>query len=99
MKAYIVANFSNYINNRNDITYLITDCPIFTEEQYLFMKECLKDDIYSNITIKKLLTEKFNVNDFKLLLLLLVSSLFIFIVYVLVLPFSAVTFTLYVFVP
>ena len=67
MKAYIVANFSSYINNRNDITYLITDCPIFTEEQYSFMKEYLKDDIYSNITIKKLLTEKFNVNDFKLL--------------------------------
>ncbi len=67
MKAYIVANFSNYINNRNDITYLITDCPIFKEEQYLFMKEYLKDDVYSNITIKKLLTEKFDVNDFKLL--------------------------------
>ena len=45
MKAYIVANFSSYINNRNDITYLITDCPIFTEEQYSFMKEYLKDDI------------------------------------------------------
>lgn len=67
MKAYIVANFSNYINNRKDITYLITDCPIFTEDQYLLMKEYLKEDIYSNITIKKLLTEKFNVNDFKLL--------------------------------
>lgn len=67
MKAFIVANFNHYINIKNDVSYLITICPLFNEQQYNIMREYLVDDFYSNITIKQILTDKFNVNDFKLL--------------------------------
>lgn len=62
-KAYLQSNFNHYIN----INTLISDCPKFDDEQFEFMKEYLKEDIYSTITIKKLLTDEFDVRDFKLL--------------------------------
>lgn len=67
MKAFVISNFNQYINIKNDISYLITACPVFDKNQYTIMKEYLVEDVYSNITIKQLLTDKFNVNDFKLL--------------------------------
>lgn len=67
MKAYVLSNFNKYISTRNYVNQINVDCPLFTEEQYQIMKEFLKDDIYSNITIKQVLTDEFNVNDFKLL--------------------------------
>lgn len=62
-KSYLQNNFNHYIN----INTLISDCPIFDNEQFEFMKKYLKEDIYSTITIKKLLTDEFDVQDFKLL--------------------------------
>lgn len=62
-KAYLTTHFNKYIN----INTLISDCPKFTKEQFEYMKEYLKDDIYSTKTIKKLLTDKFDVRNFKLL--------------------------------
>lgn len=62
-KAYLTMHFNKYIN----IDTLISDCPKFTEEQFEYMREYLKDDIYSTTTIKQLLTDKFDVQNFKLL--------------------------------
>lgn len=67
MKSFVISKFNHYINIKNDISYLITNCSIFDEKQYNIMKEYLVEDVYSNITIKQILTDKFNVNNFKLL--------------------------------
>ena len=70
-KAYIISNFSSYIN----IDTLICSGNEFNEEQLVTMKEKLTDDIYSIGTIKKMLTDLYNVNDFKLLNSLNLSKL------------------------
>ena len=62
-RAYLQSNFSHYIN----LNMLISNCPKFDSKQYEFMKDYLKEDIYSTSTIKKLLTDEFDVEDFKLL--------------------------------
>jgi len=62
-KAYIVSNFSKYIN----LNMLISNCPQFTDEQSNIIKGYLTEDIYSINTMKELLTKLFDVNDFKLL--------------------------------
>lgn len=62
-RALLVNNFSKYITNGQ----IISECPEFTLEQMTILKEKLTDDIYSIITIKELLTELFDVNDFKLI--------------------------------
>lgn len=62
-RAYLQSNFNHYIN----LNMLISNCPKFDSKQYEFMKEFLKEDIYSTITIKQLLTDEFDVKDFKLL--------------------------------
>lgn len=70
-KAYIVSNFSHYIN----IDTLICSGQEFNEEQFSIMKEQLTEDIYSITTIKRMLTDLFDVNDFKLLNSLNLSKL------------------------
>mgnify|MGYP002559295388 CR=1 FL=1 len=67
MKSYILTNFNSYISVIDNINYLNTEYPLFTNEQYEFMKKYLKEDIYSNVTIKELMTREFGVNDFELL--------------------------------
>lgn len=70
-KAYIVSNFNHYIN----IDTLICSGQEFNEEQFTIMKEQLTEDIYSITTIKRMLTDLFDVNDFKLLNSLNLSKL------------------------
>lgn len=70
-KAYIVSNFSHYIN----IDTLICEGQLFNDEQYKIMKEQLTEDIYSIATIKRMLTDFFDVDDFKLLNSLNLSKL------------------------
>lgn len=70
-KAYIVSNFSHYIN----IDTLIYEGQLFNDEQYRIMKEQLTEDIYSIATIKRMLTDFFDVDDFKLLNSLNLSKL------------------------
>lgn len=70
-KAYIVSNFGHYIN----IDTLICSGQEFNEEQFSIMKEQLTEDIYSITTIKRMLTDLFDVNDFKLLNSLNLSKL------------------------
>lgn len=62
-KTYIINNFSHYIN----INMLVSDVQLFNDHQLSVMKEKLTEDIYSITTIKRILTECFDVNDFKLL--------------------------------
>ena len=62
-RAYIQNEFSNNIENN----VLVYDSPKFTEEQYMFFKSILKEDIYSTKTIKEILVQKYDVNDFRLL--------------------------------
>lgn len=62
-RALLVSNFSKYITNGQ----IISECPEFTEEQMNILNEKLTEDIYSIITIKELLTDLFDVNDFKLI--------------------------------
>lgn len=63
LKALVSSKFYQYIDN----DMLVTNSPVFTEEQELKMKEILTKDIYSIITIKQLLTDLFDVNDFRLI--------------------------------
>ena len=70
-KAYIVNNFNHYIN----IDTLISEGQLFDDEQYKIMNEKLTEDIYSIATIKRMLTDYFDVNDFKLLNSLNLSKL------------------------
>ncbi len=63
LKTYIANHFNGYIN----IDTLICDGQEFTEEQFNIMKERLTEDIYSIATIKRMLTDYFDVDDFKLL--------------------------------
>ena len=62
-RALLVSNFSKYITNGQ----IISECPEFTEEQMNILNEKLTEDIYSIITIKELLTDLIDVNDFKLI--------------------------------
>lgn len=70
-KAYITSNFSEYIN----LNMLISDCPQFTDEQLNIIKTYLIEDIYSTNTIKELLTNLFNVDNFRLINSLNLSKL------------------------
>lgn len=60
-KAYIQNNFNHYIN------MLICDVQLFSEEQFNIMKEKFTEDIYSIATIKRILTDCLDINDFKLI--------------------------------
>lgn len=62
-RALLVSNFSKYITNGQ----IISECPEFTIEQMKILNEKLTEDIYSITTIKELLTDLFDVNDFKLI--------------------------------
>ena len=62
-RALLVSNFSKYITNGQ----IISECPEFTIEQMNILNEKLTEDIYSITTIKELLTDLFDVNDFKLI--------------------------------
>lgn len=62
-RALLISNFSKYITNGQ----IISECPEFTEEQMSILNEKLTEDIYSIITIKELLMNLFDVNDFKLI--------------------------------
>ncbi|MCI8487015.1 MAG: hypothetical protein HFJ20_08245 [Clostridia bacterium] len=70
-KAYILNNFSHYIN----LNMLICNTQLFDDKQFEIMKEKLTEDIYSIATIKRMLTDLFDVNDFKLLNSLNLSKL------------------------
>ena len=62
-RSLLTSNFDKYITNGT----LISECPEFTQEQLRILKEKLTEDIYSIMTIKELLTDLFDVNDFKLI--------------------------------
>ena len=62
-RALLMNSFSKYITNGQ----IISECPEFTTEQMNILNEKLTEDIYSVMTIKELLTELFDVNDFKLI--------------------------------
>ncbi len=62
-KAYVLSNFSQYIN----IDILICNTVLFTDEQLKIMREKLTEDVYSILTIKQILTDNFDVNDFSLI--------------------------------
>lgn len=70
-KAYIINNFNHYIN----IDTLICEGQLFDDNQYKIMSEKLTEDIYSIATIKRMLTDYFDVDDFKLLNSLNLSKL------------------------
>ncbi len=70
-KSYVVNNFSHYIN----LSMLICNVQLFDNKQFEVMKEKLKEDIYSIATMKKMLTDLFDVNDFRLLNSLNLSKL------------------------
>ena len=70
-KAYVVSNFSHYIN----IDTLICEGKLFDDEQCKVMSKQLTEDIYSIATIKRMLTDFFDVDDFKLLNSLNLSKL------------------------
>lgn len=71
LKAYIINNFSHFIN----IDTLICEGQLFDDNQYNIMREKLTEDIYSINTIKRMLTDYFDVDDFKLLNTLNLSKL------------------------
>ena len=62
-KYAILGNFKIYIDNN----VLKTENKVFTEEERNIMKECLTEDLYSIDTLKNLLTEKLDVNNFELI--------------------------------
>lgn len=62
-RALLVSNFNKYITNGQ----IISECVEFTPEQISILNEKLKEDIYSIMTVKELLTNLFDVNDFKLI--------------------------------
>lgn len=62
-RALLVSNFNKYITNGQ----IISECVEFTSEQISILNEKLTEDIYSIITLKELLTNLFDVNDFKLI--------------------------------
>lgn len=62
-RALLISSFSKYITNGE----IISECPEFTQEQQELLTERLTEDIYSVTTIKELLTDLFDVNDFKLI--------------------------------
>ena len=62
-RALLTTYFNIYIDNN----VLKVECPIFTDEQRMIMKDYLQSDIYSIKTLKQLLTDLFDVNDFSLI--------------------------------
>lgn len=62
-RALLMTYFNKYITNG----MLMSDCAEFTEEQLIIMNEKLTDDIYSITTLKQMLTDLFDVEDFKLI--------------------------------
>ena len=62
-RALLVSNFNKYITDGQ----IISECVEFTPEQISILNEKLTEDIYSIITLKELLTNLFDVNDFKLI--------------------------------
>lgn len=61
--ALLQSDFNEFITNG----IIISHSYEFTPEQFKVLKTKLNADIYSIMTIKKMMTEIFNVNDFKLL--------------------------------
>lgn len=62
-KALLMSYFNKYITNG----VIMSDCAEFDEQQLSIIKEYLTEDVYSISTIKELLTELFDVEDFRLL--------------------------------
>ena len=62
-KALLMTNFNIYIDNY----VLKVESPEFTDEQREIIKNYLQGDIYSIKTLKKLLTDLFDVDDFRLI--------------------------------
>lgn len=62
-KALLMSYFNKYITNG----VIMSDCAEFDEQQLSIIKEHLIEDVYSISTIKELLTELFDVEDFRLL--------------------------------
>lgn len=62
-KSLILTNFSNYISKN----ILMVEAPKFSDTQKSIIKQYLTKDIYSISTIKHLLVELFNVEDFQLI--------------------------------
>lgn len=62
-RALLMTYFNKYITNG----MLMSDCAEFTEEQLIIMNEKLTDDIYSITTLKQMLTDLLDVEDFKLI--------------------------------
>lgn len=63
LNSLILSNFNDYVSGNT----LICNMEMFTDKQESFMREALSEDLYSISTIKELITEEFNVNDFKLI--------------------------------
>lgn len=63
LNSLILSNFNDYVSGNS----LICNMEMFTEKQEAFMREALTDDLYAISTIKELITEEFNVNDFRLI--------------------------------
>ena len=61
--ALIQSDFNEFLTNG----IIISNSNKFTPEQFNILRSKLNADIYSIMTIKKMMTELFNVNDFKLL--------------------------------
>lgn len=61
--ALMQSEFNKFITNG----IVMIDSPEFTIEQTEMLNKRLQDDIYSILTIKEMLTELFDVDDFKLL--------------------------------
>lgn len=66
-KTFLTSNFGHYINIENNVNILTSDCPLFDENQQQFMKNYLQEDIYSISTLKMILNDEFDVNDFRLI--------------------------------
>ena len=62
-KSLLASNFNKYITNGK----IISNCIEFTSKQSEILTKKLVEDIYSISTVKKLLLDLFNVNDFKLI--------------------------------
>lgn len=62
-KALLMSNFNKYITNG----MIMSDCAEFDESQISIIKQYLVEDVYSISTIKELLTNLFDVDDFKLI--------------------------------
>lgn len=62
-RSLLLQNFSHYIDNN----YISFDSPEFTSEQINELSSILTDDIYSIQTVKQILTDLYDVDNFKLI--------------------------------